>query len=357
MDADGTNDSLLFGSEGAAETQATDPTWSPQGDRLAYDDRFAGIWVGNSDGTGRRWIGNGSEPNWSPYHDLVLAAGGASFSLKALPVDGLLPVDISGPQGERYPGWSPDMDRIAVVGGGATLDLMRSDGSARTALAGTDAVAGIDWLAAPTTVPGYVRPKHASPIRVPLVPAYRECTVPNRTHGPPLAFGSCNPPVQATSSVTVGTPDANGNQARSVGSVTIAAVPGDPSTHEDEADVTLRLDLSDVRRTGNLADFPGNLIVPLDLRITDRNNGCCPVGGPDAATSQDIFDLEFGAHCSATADPDEGAHCTGSTSVDAILPDMVSEGTRATWDLGQIQVFADLQGETGPFAVQGLFVP
>ena len=49
------------------------------------------------------------------------------------------------------------------------------------------------------------------PLRVPLVPAYRACAAPNREHGPPLAFGSCNPPVLRSDYLTVGTPDANGN--------------------------------------------------------------------------------------------------------------------------------------------------
>ena len=38
------------------------------------------------------------------------------------------------------------------------------------------------------------RPVGASPARMSLVPAYAPCAAPNRTHGPPLAFPSCNPP-------------------------------------------------------------------------------------------------------------------------------------------------------------------
>ncbi|PWU20204.1 MAG: hypothetical protein C5B48_12800, partial [Candidatus Rokuibacteriota bacterium] len=40
----------------------------------------------------------------------------------------------------------------------------------------------------------YPRPKGATPLRVPLVPAAKPCTSPNSTHGAPLAFGSCAPP-------------------------------------------------------------------------------------------------------------------------------------------------------------------
>jgi hypothetical protein len=57
------------------------------------------------------------------------------------------------------------------------------------------------WLDVWPTVadtPSYVRPRGATPFRVPLVPAYSQCTNPNRQHGAPLAFGSCNPPQQAS---------------------------------------------------------------------------------------------------------------------------------------------------------------
>ena len=86
---------------------------------------------------------------------------------------------------------------------------------------------------------GYPRPKGASPLRVSLVPAYAACAAPNRTHGPPLAHPSCNPPAQTSQQLTVGTPDANGAPASSMGSARLACGPGDPATGTDEADVAV----------------------------------------------------------------------------------------------------------------------
>ena len=63
---------------------------------------------------------------------------------------------------------------------------------------------------------GYPRPKGATPSRVSLVPAFRQCTSPNRTHGAPLASQSCAPPVQSSSFLTIGSPDANGAPANSI---------------------------------------------------------------------------------------------------------------------------------------------
>ena len=77
------------------------------------------------------------------------------------------------------------------------------------------------WLAFPD--PGYPRPKGATPMRASLVPAYNQCTSPNRVHGPPdlpggtNPDGSCNPPTQTSGQITVGSPDADGGAANSVG--------------------------------------------------------------------------------------------------------------------------------------------
>ena len=66
------------------------------------------------------------------------------------------------------------------------------------------------------TTRAYVRPKGASPVRVSLVPAYNQCTSPNRVHGPPdfpgngsNPDGSCNPPAQSSGNLTAGNPNAS----------------------------------------------------------------------------------------------------------------------------------------------------
>ena len=82
------------------------------------------------------------------------------------------------------------------------------------------------------------RPKGATPLRASLVPAYKACAAPNRTHGAPLAFPSCNPPVQASNFLTVGTPDANGAAAaNSVGFIR-AGGQGQPGSARDDVLIT-----------------------------------------------------------------------------------------------------------------------
>ena len=92
---------------------------------------------------------------------------------------------------------------------------------------------------------GYPRPKSASPVQVSLVPAYEQCTAPNRTHGPPLAFPSCAPPTRS-SALELGTPDSNGAGARSAGSVRLDVQVGAPGPPED-SDVRIAASLTDVR--------------------------------------------------------------------------------------------------------------
>jgi hypothetical protein len=214
--------------------------------------------------------------------------------------------------------------------------------------------------------PGYPRPLAATPLPVSLVPAYNECTTPNRVHGPPDLpggtdpDGSCNPPVQESSFLTVGTFDANERSSKSVGFVRLGVIVGDPATIADEADVPLKARITDVRNQSDLSDYTGELQASLELRITDRYN--LP-SKSDAATVQDL-QFVFTIPCAATPGPaDEGGSCSVTTSADAVISGAIRERTRTVWGLDQVQVFdggADGDVDTTPntlFAVQGIFVP
>jgi hypothetical protein len=196
-------------------------------------------------------------------------------------------------------------------------------------------------------VPGYARPKGASPLRVSLVPAYTACTSPNRQHGPPLAFGSCSPPQQVSGALTVGTPDANGPAANSVGFVRFAVNVGDPSTAGSQSDVQVSASITDVRNSGDLSDYTGALEVNPTVRITDRDNG------GDAGTVTDIpFPMPM--QCTGTAATGTGGDCALASSFNALVPGAVVEGRRAIWQLGTVEV---LDGNDDVFARQGIFIP
>ena len=212
---------------------------------------------------------------------------------------------------------------------------------------------------------GYPRPKGATPMRVPLVPAYNQCTSGNRSHGPPLAFPSCNPPGQVSTSVTVGTPDANGAPVNSIGSVHLGVVVGAPGP-PDDSNLDITTTLTDVRCKGattacgnaNMAggsDYAGDLTAVLDVRLTDK----------DVSIPQITQDFPFPVTvpCVTTASTSEGASCSLATSANAVVPGAITDGKRAIWALNEVQVFdggPDGLASTTPnamFARPGIFVP
>ena len=212
------------------------------------------------------------------------------------------------------------------------------------------------WYA-PTTAVGYPRPKGATPLRASLVPAYQQCTTSNSTHGAPLSYPSCKPPAQASSYLTVGSPDANGATANSTASAKFDVISGNPSTAADEADVKVTVNATDVRNKADLTDYTGQLKAVDVLRIVDRDNG-----PPESATVQDT-PLSFTVPCTATTSTTIGSACSLSTTADSVVPNTVKEGRRAIWQMGKVDVYdggADGVASTDPntlFLTQGYFVP
>jgi subtilisin family serine protease len=209
-----------------------------------------------------------------------------------------------------------------------------------------------------------VRPQAASPLSIPFVPAYNQCTSPNRVHGPPdlpggtNPDGSCAPPMQRSSFLTVGTPDANGAQSNSVGRLKMTSIVGIPSNMVDDADVNLFLNVTDVRqKVSGIPDYSGQLEARFTLRMTDRR------GSPQEAQTIQDLPYEFTVPCTTTASTTIGSTCSLNTTADALTSGIVTEGAREVWQLTQGQLAdggADGVASTDPntiFAVQGIFVP
>jgi hypothetical protein len=192
------------------------------------------------------------------------------------------------------------------------------------------------------------------------VPAFAGCAAPDSTHGEPLAFGSCSHPAPVSREVTIGTPDANGLDATSVGAVRLDVRAGDPATPADEADVLVSASLTDARQAADLTDYTGELEARLGVRITDFANGG---SGDEAATVEDT-PLSVAVPCAETPDPTTGGSCVVVTSLDAQLPGSVPEGKRSIWQLDDVEVFdggpdglAATSAGNALFARQGVFVP
>jgi hypothetical protein len=195
-------------------------------------------------------------------------------------------------------------------------------------------------------------------VYLPLAIAFKPCAGSNQTHAPPLAFGSCKPAQPESAELTVGTADSNAKPAEFSGSVRLVVQPNDLATSGDDTDVRAILSLTDVRRKSDLSDYTGEVQARPVVRITDRSNG--PSGSERATMVDTTFAMT--AQCGPTAGT-VGANCDLSTTWNALMPGVATEGKRAIWQLGSMDVWdggPDGDADTGPntlFARQGVFAP
>jgi hypothetical protein len=371
MNADGTNARLEAVLDGY-EWDLEEPAWSPSGDAIAfgitsevpYDDGDGGYYTVTHLDLGIRYLDvpgqfewdhtslpGGSDPEWSPDGtELVYVARQTShpIDIKARNADGSgAERTIVGGPDDRSPAWSPDGSKVVFhrsTAGAAGLWVVGADGSNPTRI--LEVGNQPDWQPAH---PPYVRPAGATPTRVSLVPAFAQCTSSNQTHGPPLAFPSCNPPQPGSPNITVSDGE---RRIGSVGYLRAAVVAGEPGG-ADDADVRLIFRITNVLNKSDLSDYTGILQPELVVRLTDRD-------GYQSQTTQD-FPFRYVVPCVAT-DTAAGATCALTTSVEAMLPGSITEGSRAIWALDKVRVYdggpsGDEGANASLFATQGIFVP
>jgi Tol biopolymer transport system component len=400
---DGDSEIYSMNADGSGQVNLTNntttdaaPDWAPDGSLIAFYHSTGGfthngIWTMNPDGTDQREVSityppssqfnsntPGNEPSWHPegwrLAYSVYSSCGSSSSLKAtqdvlaVDRDGSNPRVLTGSCNVAYyaaPAWSPTAGQIAFTRRSCVectdwrIAVANADGTNRVEIADGNSP---NWQATPQ--PRYVRPRGATPFTTSFVPAYHACTSPNRTHGAPLAHPSCTPPNPTSFNVTAGTPEANGAAANFLGSATLKVVPDNSTTAADEADVKVSASVTDIRCTdttiactgGDLSDYTGSMRLALTVGLTDTYVPNLP------ATS--AGEISIPVPCAATADPAIGSACSTATTVDSVLPGAVREGNRAIWGLralelwdgGQDGLLATRDDDT-VFAVQGVFVP
>jgi hypothetical protein len=333
------------------------PVWSPGGEEIAYSDQNQTVSLMKPDGTQLFTLDYGLSPSWSPDGREVWAGYDWHDDVEEVDYEYLWVMGIHGggtpgnyfdPYGHvDEPVVSPDNTQFLTTpqpGYGSGLKITTRGGVSHTLpVDGRDP----DWQPLPANTPSaFARPRGATPIYVPLVPAFNECKSPNSTHGAPLAFGSCKPAFLRSSPLTLGTPDANGKAANSLGFVQYVVHTGTPGG-ADTSDVLISFSLTSVYdRWNSMTDYTGDVQVRTSLQVTDKESGV-------ASTGVDL-PLSFTATCAATADPSTGGSCAVQTTADAIRPGLVPEGQRSVWELGKVEV---LDSSKTPFVVQGVFIP
>jgi Tol biopolymer transport system component len=128
--------------------QETWPTWSPDGERIAYtsnaEDVFQDIWVMNADGTHQERLTVNVEsfdafPEWSPDGSKIAFTSDRDEvdDIWVMNVDGSDPVRLTSGKGiDERPDWSPDGARITFSRRG-NIWVMNADGTELTKLTDT----------------------------------------------------------------------------------------------------------------------------------------------------------------------------------------------------------------------------
>jgi Tol biopolymer transport system component len=334
MDADGSDITRVPISDAPdcwLGVRRTHPDWSPSGDRLAF--------------------------SWSAGVDCAQELDTTPSRIETIRPDGagqtILREELYGGW-DTEPAWSPDGARI-VHSQPPTLGMRTinsSDGSAPAPVTEGDSPS---WQPVPVNSDTrYVRPIGATPFRASLVPAAKQCTSPNRQHGPPLAFGSCSPVVSESPNVTVSQGDA---RLRSIGFVRLDTHIGQPGP-PDDSDVNLSFSLTNVMKSSDFTDYGGELQGSVLVRRTDREPPFIQ------STTQD-FRFEFTVPCTTTPGSAlDGSACQAVTTINAIVPGAIKDSARTMWAFDRFQVFdggadgdADTDADNKLFATQGVFVP
>lgn len=120
----------------------SNPRWSPDGSRLAFDRDGSSVYVVSPGGRPER-LTTGEQPDWAPDGSrIVFARPAGIFTMDSL---GGSVRRLAGGKGGESPRWSPDGSRIAFIRDGRIYTVPATGGEARLYSTKVKKVAGFDW--------------------------------------------------------------------------------------------------------------------------------------------------------------------------------------------------------------------
>jgi hypothetical protein len=396
----------VMNADGTGMTQVgedfMDPAWTPDGRIVFTGGGSAGISVANADGSGITSIPNttfGGEPQWSPDGSKIAFSRQATtgeYDVYTIRPDGTELTNLTGDIAEHAssPNWSPDGTRIAFQRS-SRIWTMRADGTDRVQITTNINTSSPVWSpdgtriayhrsfddsiytsssTAPTSPqhvyagryldwqpcqapcpspppPAYDVPKMAQTLWVPLVPNFRQTISGSQcrarggqesSHGPPLAFASCDPPGFLPGTVA----HFGRNDIYIHSDVWLEVRPGTPASG-DQADVLIYAQVFDIRTASGAFYDPDpagpDVTLSLKLRVTDGRNG----SSEDQAGTVRDFELEMPVTCGPLGSNPAPA-CFGNSTADALMPGLIQEGGDMV-----IQVFNARVKDSGLNGVRG----
>jgi hypothetical protein len=293
------------------------------------------------------------EPVWQALvgHAAIVLAGHDHDYQRLKPIDGITSW-VVGTGGHGHYGVDSSDSRLAAWNASdyGALRLELSSGRADYAfVSAAGAVLDHGSVGCQSGQPGravYPRPGSATPLHLPLVPAYAGCTSPNGKHVAPLSYNSCNPPVQESALLTTSA------IGRGAAYVKLKALVGDPTTTAaDEADATVRVRATDVKRASDGLDYTGDVMLRWNSRITDSAHGASTID--PATTINRNFSLLV--PCTATSNPDAGSICQLDSTLDSLVPGLLVESRRTIMGMSIIRILDT--GDDGRLITSGAACP
>jgi Tol biopolymer transport system component len=137
MNADGSGQTRLT-NNAASDTQ---PSWSPDGKKIAFSHDSYRIYVMNADGSGQTRLTNGpfdTQPSWSPDGTKIAFSRGFPLDIYVMNADGSGVTRLTeNDRDDEFPSWSPDGKKIAFASNRDAfreIYVMNADGSGVTRL-------------------------------------------------------------------------------------------------------------------------------------------------------------------------------------------------------------------------------